>query len=117
MKLPLTSGGVKNVSIRDALVELLGKPIAESNALCIPTANYGHPMVTPQSTWRHQGGRRHRRGRLRRALETGSPRTGRVCAELAPPARLGGSGGHAGSAGVVRRVRISVDGWWRAWPR
>jgi dipeptidase E len=24
------------------LVELLGKPIAESNALCIPTASYGH---------------------------------------------------------------------------
>ena len=38
MKLLLTSGGVTNPSIRDALVDLLGKPIAESNALCIPTA-------------------------------------------------------------------------------
>ena len=47
MKLLLTSGGVTNPSIRDALVELLGKPIAESTALCIPTAQYGHPMVGP----------------------------------------------------------------------
>ena len=29
MKLPLTSAGIKNASIQDALVELLGKPIAE----------------------------------------------------------------------------------------
>lgn len=52
MKLLLTSAGVKNASIRDALVELLGKPIAESNALCIPTAGYGHPMGTPGGAWR-----------------------------------------------------------------
>lgn len=47
MKLLLTSGGVTNDSIRRALVELLGKPIAESSALCIPTAQYAHPMVGP----------------------------------------------------------------------
>ncbi len=47
MKLLLTSGGVTNGSIRDALVELLDKPIEESSALCIPTAMYGHPMVGP----------------------------------------------------------------------
>jgi dipeptidase E len=47
MKLLLTSGGVTNTSIRHALVELLGKPIAESSALCIPTAMYGHPMAGP----------------------------------------------------------------------
>jgi dipeptidase E len=47
VKLLLTSGGVTNASIRDALVELLGKPIEESTALCIPTAMYGHPMVGP----------------------------------------------------------------------
>lgn len=47
MKLLLTSGGVKNQSIEDALVELLGKPIAESSALCIPTAMYAHPAVGP----------------------------------------------------------------------
>jgi dipeptidase E len=50
MKLLLTSAGIKNDSIRDALVELLGKPIAESDVLCIPTASYGHPNVTPQGT-------------------------------------------------------------------
>src|ERR687891_1547609 len=33
----LCSSGISNPSIHDALVELLGKPIAESNALCIPT--------------------------------------------------------------------------------
>ena len=43
MRLLLTSAGIKNASIRDALVDMLGKPIAESNALCIPTAGYGHP--------------------------------------------------------------------------
>ena len=47
MKLLLTSAGVKNASIRDALVDLLGKPIAESSALVIPTAQYGHPQVGP----------------------------------------------------------------------
>lgn len=47
MKLLLTSGGVTNASIRDALVELLARPIEECTALCIPTAMYGHPMVGP----------------------------------------------------------------------
>ena len=42
MKLLLTSAGIKNPSIDAALVELLGKPIAECDALCIPTASYGH---------------------------------------------------------------------------
>jgi len=49
MKLLLTSGGVTNPSIRDALVDLLGKPIAESSALCIPTAQWGHPVCGPAS--------------------------------------------------------------------
>jgi dipeptidase E len=43
MRLLLTSAGIKNMSIHDALVELLGKPIADSGALCIPTAGYGYP--------------------------------------------------------------------------
>lgn len=43
MKLLLTSGGVTNPSIEQALIELLGKPIAESRALCVPTAQWGHP--------------------------------------------------------------------------
>src|SRR5450432_4519452 len=52
MKLLLTSAGVKNTSIHEALVELLGKPIAESNALCIPTAGYGHPQGSPGGAYR-----------------------------------------------------------------
>ena len=43
MKYLLTSAGIKNTSIHNALVDLLGKPIAESNALCIPTAIYPFP--------------------------------------------------------------------------
>jgi dipeptidase E len=57
MKLLLTSAGVKNPSIQNALVELLGKPIAESSALCIPTAAYGHPMSGPAGAWRFISGR------------------------------------------------------------
>ena len=47
MKLLLTSGGINNKSIHEALVDMLDKPIADSNALCIPTAMYGHPWVGP----------------------------------------------------------------------
>ena len=43
MKFLLTSAGIRNKSIQDALVDLLGKPIAESSALCIPTAIYPFP--------------------------------------------------------------------------
>jgi dipeptidase E len=43
MKLLLTSSGISNPSIRDALTGLLGKPIAESNALFVPTAIYPFP--------------------------------------------------------------------------
>ena len=43
MKFLLTSAGIKNTSINDALIDLLDKPIAESNALCIPTAIYAFP--------------------------------------------------------------------------
>jgi dipeptidase E len=58
MKLLLTSAGVKNDSIRNALVELLGKPIEESSALCIPTAAYGHPMSGPGAgAWRFISGK------------------------------------------------------------
>lgn len=40
MKLLLTSSGISNASILDALVALLGKPVAESTALVVPTAIY-----------------------------------------------------------------------------
>ncbi len=43
MKFLLTSSGISNTSIHDALVDLLGKPIAESSALVIPTAWYAYP--------------------------------------------------------------------------
>jgi len=43
MKLLLTSSGISNPSINDALVELLGKPVAECNALFVPTAIYPFP--------------------------------------------------------------------------
>ena len=43
MRALLTSSGITNSAINDALVDLLGKPIAESNALFIPTAIYPFP--------------------------------------------------------------------------
>lgn len=42
VRLLLTSAGITDASIRDALVELLGKPIDESAALIVPTAS--HPF-------------------------------------------------------------------------
>ncbi len=43
MRLLLTSSGIRNGSINDALVDLLGKPISESSALFVPTAIYPFP--------------------------------------------------------------------------
>jgi len=60
MKLLLTSGGIKNTSIHNALVDLLGKPIAESSALCIPTASYAHRMTGPREAWKFINGREPR---------------------------------------------------------
>ncbi len=60
MKLLLTSAGIKNTSIHNALLELLGKPIADCNALCIPTAGYGHPHMNPEHSWRFIAGREPR---------------------------------------------------------
>jgi len=42
VKLLLTSAGIKNPSIDAALLDLLGKPVEDCDALCIPTAAYGH---------------------------------------------------------------------------
>jgi dipeptidase E len=56
MKFLLTSAGISNTSIHDALVDLLGKPIAESNALCIPTAAYAMPGGAG-AAWRLINGR------------------------------------------------------------
>ena len=60
MKLLLTSAGIKNPSIERALLDLLGKPIAEADALAIPTASYGHPNVTPEGPYRFISGREPR---------------------------------------------------------
>jgi dipeptidase E len=60
MRFLLTSAGIKNPSIENALVELLGNPIAESSALCIPTAAYGHAMAGPGAAWRFISGREPR---------------------------------------------------------
>jgi dipeptidase E len=49
LKLLLTSGGVTNPSINSALVQLLGRPITESHALVVPTAQWGHPACGPTS--------------------------------------------------------------------
>jgi len=52
MKLLLTSAGITNARIHDALVARLGKPIAESSALCIPTASYGRaPRGFDRAWW------------------------------------------------------------------
>jgi dipeptidase E len=55
MKLLLTSAGIKNTSIENALVDLLGKPVSEANALVIPTAAY--PMGGPGMAWKLITGR------------------------------------------------------------
>ncbi|RYG24392.1 peptidase E, partial [bacterium] len=60
MKLLLTDAGITNSSIQNALIELLGKPIAECNALCIPTAGYGHPMSNPGSAYTFIAGKEPR---------------------------------------------------------
>jgi len=56
MKMLLTSAGIRNPSLHAALTGLLGKPIADCHALCIPTALYGHPMGSPAGAWRFVNG-------------------------------------------------------------
>ena len=51
MKLLLTSAGIKNASIRGALLDLVGKPIEECSALAIPTASYAQPLAGPLRAW------------------------------------------------------------------
>jgi dipeptidase E len=52
VQLLLTSGGITNPSIEQALVALLGKPVADATALCVPTAQWGHPLCGPGSVRR-----------------------------------------------------------------
>lgn len=62
MKLLLTSGGINNPAIEKALVEMLGKPFAECNALVVPTATYAHPYAGPRQAWKTVSGNEHRSG-------------------------------------------------------
>jgi dipeptidase E len=58
MRLLLTSAGVRNTTIHDAMLDLLGRQIADCTALCIPTAMYGHPHAGPgESVWEFVAGR------------------------------------------------------------
>lgn len=58
MKLLLTSGGVSTPDIREALVALLGRPVEQCAAVCIPTAMYGHPYAGPgERVWEFVAGR------------------------------------------------------------
>lgn len=59
MEFLLTSAGITNASIRAALVGMLGKPIADSSALCIPTASYANPNGAANA-WRFISGREPR---------------------------------------------------------
>lgn len=57
VKLRLTSGGVSNEAIRAELVGLLGRPIEEASAVCIPTAMDRHPYGGPgQRVWEFVAG-------------------------------------------------------------
>ena len=85
MTLLLTSGGVTNPSIHAALVQLLGKPIGECHALCVPTAQWGHPMCGPASArgfvaaepvWQHLSGAGLGVARCPRAHRTAHHRRG-----------------------------------------
>lgn len=58
MKLLLTSNGITNQSIHRALVALLGKPIAEANALFIATGMYPYPGGT-RYAWQAIAGKSH----------------------------------------------------------
>ena len=58
MRFLLTSAGIKNASINDALVDLLGKPIPECNALCIPTAT--HAFGQHEQAWKFISGQEPR---------------------------------------------------------
>lgn len=51
MKLLLTDAGIQNPTIERALLDMLGKPIAECDALAITTASYAHPFAGPKRAW------------------------------------------------------------------
>lgn len=56
MRLLLTSAGIANPTIHQALLDLLGRPIEECTALCIPTAGYGSTYGSPEGIWQFVAG-------------------------------------------------------------
>lgn len=60
MKLLLTSAGIKNPTIKAALLDLLGKPIEGSDALLVPTASWGHPHIRPERAYAFISGQESR---------------------------------------------------------
>lgn len=60
IKLLLTSSGITNESIRDALMQLLGKPISEADALFIPTGVYPFAGGPNYAWWPIGGKMQHR---------------------------------------------------------
>lgn len=81
MRVLLISAGIKNVNFPNALLDLPGKPMATSRALCIPTATHAVPdgvnhawrIISDRQSDRHQRGRRFRACRLQWALEALCP--------------------------------------------
>src|SRR5213080_180549 len=68
VKFLLCSSGISNPTIHNALVDLLGKPIAESNALCIPTGVQPFP-----------GGPSHVYRFIRGATQSSGPSENTIC--------------------------------------
>jgi dipeptidase E len=58
MKLLLTSNGITNPSIHRALLDLLGKPIAEASAMFVATGMYPYPAGATYA-WRAIAGKSH----------------------------------------------------------
>jgi hypothetical protein len=70
VKLLLTSGGITNDNVRNVLVEMLGKPIAESDALFVPNLDEANARIRKLH---------HEDANLRRALR------GTAAVERRPP--------------------------------
>jgi dipeptidase E len=56
MKLLLTSAGIKNPSIHDALVDLRGKPIAEPGGELAAAGDAQRLLLRPPAAWEVDGG-------------------------------------------------------------
>ena len=106
MKFLLTSSGIRNTSIEAALVELLGKPIAESSALCIPTGVQPFPGGTVARLRVHKW--IERRPHVRPGLEVvGSAGAHRATEHQEGVLGPGGRGGRR-TAGLGRQSLVSL---------